>query len=91
MRVVPRRAWPHQLGDRDQVDPSADQLSAEGVRSICGPKEPAHGPTRRCMVSHREGVRERIRQYVVEAKQQAGGGGWVRTTDNTIMSRVLYR
>ena len=22
--------------------------------------------------------------------ETAGGGGWVRTTDNTIMSRVLY-
>jgi hypothetical protein len=27
----------------------------------------------------------------IELQQQAGGGGWVRTTDNTIMSRVLYR
>jgi hypothetical protein len=26
----------------------------------------------------------------VETVDEAGGGGWVRTTDNTIMSRVLY-
>ena len=25
-----------------------------------------------------------------EALHEGGGGGWVRTTDNTIMSRVLY-
>ena len=25
-----------------------------------------------------------------ETRDEAGGGGWVRTTDNTIMSRVLY-
>ena len=34
--------------------------------------------------------RQRCRNALIELECEAGGGGWVRTTDNTIMSRVLY-